>query len=214
MFVIPLKYDGRDYIVDLVASIRAANHEDRIVIVDSGFGNYDYIPKLHGYDTEINLVKNRHYIDGAVWWAYEHYPQEDFFYVLHDSMKVHASLERFKSQRFSNIMALEGWIHDNPEQTAYIQACAAKLGFSYNVNHSGLFGITFHCQRNVLEELEQIGLNKILPTNRIEMQGSERLWGFVLKHIGIDVQETAIIKKFEYPPNDPGTLQKFIINRS
>jgi hypothetical protein len=212
MFLIVCKYDGRDYVVDLVKSIRAHGHNDLVVIVDSDSQDFGYIPKLKDSNVVVCLIKNTGYVDGAVWWAYENFANEKFFYVLHDSMLLHKNLSEYEANKFTSIMKFFGGWHDDEEQAEYIKSSLAGIGLEYNHDYQGLFGITFFCQRQVLDELKALGLNKIIPRKNVQMRGSERIWGFCLKKIGIDVGEHCIKGEF-HNDDTPEIIQKFIAHR-
>jgi len=55
-------------------------------------------------------------------------------------------------------------------------------------NIVSLFGITFYCKRYVLDELKKQNLHMILPKSKIQMCGSERIWGYYLWKLGFDIR--------------------------
>jgi hypothetical protein len=202
MFVIPVKYNGTPYIQELVKSIRQHHPKDLIYIVDSCSEKMTYISEIERMSHEFpdrgeNIsfgVANNGYVDGAIWKAYELFPEEQFFYILHDSMIVNRSLREYRKFDFTSYMWFdhEG-IWDNEIQKQWVKTkLEENTTFSFKEPFTGLFGITFFCKRSVLDELYNRGLSLIRPTNKNEMCGSERMWGMCLEQIDIDIKQSSI----------------------
>lgn len=192
MIVIPCKYVDVDYITPLVKSIRESGNNDMICVVDSDSTDKTYFSKIQPYNVIIEDISNRNYIDGAVWHCYTKYKDIDYFYFLHDSMIVNENLEPIKRNYFTAFCYGEIIHWDSETQKNYCIDSINSLGYSVTEkdfeNIPGLFGITFFCKREVLDELWDLGLHKILPSNKEQMCGSERIWPYFLWKIGIDVR--------------------------
>ncbi len=163
MFVIPCKYDSdKDCITKLIQSIVDTNPNEEIVVVDSGSSDKSYFEKIKniaGDKLYIEDVDNKNYHVGAYWIAFKKY-KRDFYYFMHDSMIVKANLSEYKSKYFMGLAWFEyssGGNVAEPEIRKYT---------SYSVPESGLclFGPVFFCQRELMEKLQNKGLDKILPT--------------------------------------------------
>ena len=206
MFVIPNRQSDKPYIFNLVDSIRKFHPHEPILIVDSCSPSLDYVKTLQdkaaGYPDLGQKIyfstNNQHYIDSAVRKAFDTFPNEEFFYILHDSMQVNCNLDYMKFYEFTSYMWFDGraaW--DIPSQKEYVQRqLAEKTNFQFMENFTGLFGITFACKRQVLEKLRERGLNKVLPSNKIEMMASERIWGMALEQVGIDIKKHSVLGNF------------------
>ena len=59
-----------------------------------------------------------------------------------------------------------------------------------------LIGPMFLCKRNFLDKVKKLKFNKILPTNKSEMEMMERLWGLLIDEIGYTdmVMDNVILK--------------------
>ena len=189
MFVIPTKNSG--YIENCVRSIRDAGHTDDICVVDSKSEDKSYIDHIKKYNVIVEDITNVHYIDGAIWHCYEKYKDVDFFYVLHDSMVVNNNLSPITKNDFTAFCYFnfdQNGLHFPESQYAIQKLHSLGEDVSNMENIVGLFGITFYCKRYVLDELKKQNLHKILPNSKIEMCGSERIWGYYLWKIGFDIR--------------------------
>lgn len=206
MFVIPCKYNEKSNIIGLITKIKELYHDEKILVCDSFSDDKSYLEKLN---TEI-ILENKNYVDSAVWSAYENYPDENYFYVLHDSMVLHKKLPK---EDFVSYMYFTG-AYDNYIQEEYVRKSLSDMNITHKNNGEfiGLFGITFSCKREILDKLYNKGLNKILPSNKNEMCGSERIWGIVLKEIGIDITKHSIVGKYMVNPISD-VLSKFLLLR-
>lgn len=182
MIVIPCKNSGINYITPCVKSIRDSGNTDLICIVDSDSSDKSYFDEVKAYNVIIEDIANKNYVDGAVWHCFEKYKDVEFFYILHDSMTVNKKLDPIKRNDFTAFCYGEKISWDSDAQKRYCIDNIKSIG--YDVSEAdfagipGLFGITFYCKRSVLQELCDLGLNKILPTNKEQMCGSERIWPY------------------------------------
>ncbi len=56
--------------------------------------------------------------------------------------------------------------------------------------YCGVFGPMWFCQRQVMDDLDKLGLFDIKPSSKFEQQGTERLAGIALSHLGYDVRNS------------------------
>ena len=97
MFVIPCKYSERaTFIKDLVNSTKHFHPDEKIVVVDSSSQNKDYLAELQALGVIVEDIDNTNWCVGAYWYVYKKYPDESFYYFMHDSMKVKGNLDFIK----------------------------------------------------------------------------------------------------------------------
>jgi hypothetical protein len=192
MIIITCRNSNNNHITNCVKSIRDSDNKDIICIVDSDSPDKSYFNQVLEYDVIIEDINNQNYIDGAIWYCYEKYTDIDFFYVLHDSMIVNKILTPITDNDFTVFSYFEGLPFDSEQQLKYSIDMINSVNLDINdvqLNTlAGLFGTIFFCKRKILEELKNLGLNKILPTNKLEACASERIWGIFLYKLGINIR--------------------------
>lgn len=208
MFVIPCKYsDSHNNIINLVRSIREFHKDEEIVVVDSDSDDKSYFSELEKYNVIIEDVKNKNYHIGAYWHAFKKYNRE-FYYFLHDSVKVKANLDYLKNKEFSCLA------HFNYGSDGDIAKNAILENTSYKVSDFGyaIYGPIFFAKRNLLEKLHNRGVSKILPTysehsdNKVGIAAYaiEGMLGSIIAAEGFNIPECSIlgdiIKRSGGPP--------------
>ena len=94
MFVIPCKFSDKfNYIIPLVEQIRSFHPTEEIVVVDSKSDDKSYFDQIRKQRAIVEDIGNTCYDMGAYWHAYKKYPNEPYYYFMHDSMKVKANLD-------------------------------------------------------------------------------------------------------------------------
>jgi hypothetical protein len=161
-------------------------------VVDSNSPDKSYFSEVEQYSVIIEDIENKHHIDGAIWHCYEKYTDVEFFYILHDSMIVNKNLTPISKNNLTVFSFFEGLPFDSDIQYNYSMSKVAEVGLDLagvELNTlAGLFGTTLYCKRTILDELKRLGLNTILPTNKLEAQASERIWGIFLYKLGFDIR--------------------------
>lgn len=213
MFVVPVKYlPEKPYIQALVKSIRSFHPEELILICDSQSANKEYIEEVSQYRNVLISFNNKNYVDSAIWTAYNLFPKEEFFYILHDSTLVTASLEHLKENDFTNLMYFP-MCWDSDRQKDYVRTeLETKTKYRFDDNCLGLFGITFYCKRWVLDRLKAGGLDKVLPTEKVFMCAQERSWAMCLSQEGIDYVSNSLMGNYFSRKSD-SPIQKFFVER-
>jgi hypothetical protein len=221
MFVIPVKYNGYDYVVKCVKSIREQGMYDKIVVVDSNSSDKSYFDRLSVYDVTIEDIGNKNYSDGAMWYCYNKYPEEEFIFSIHDSMVVNENLNFLKKQDFTAFcyFDIQYLGPGGPGGGESLDYCIYKLNqLGYNPDYEemysfpGLFGSIFFSKRSILEKIHDLGFNKILPTNKAEACANERLWGFFLKKVDINIKEHNLMGNY-INSNKSNAIRKTIVCR-
>ncbi len=192
MIVIPCKNTGQRRIVNCIKSIRESGNSDSICVVDSNSPDKSYFSEIEQYGVVVEDIENKHHIDGAIWHCYEKYPDVEFFYILHDSMIVNKNLTPISKNDLTVFGFFEGLPFDSDVQYNYSMSKIAEVGLDLTgvelSTLAGLFGTTLYCKRTILDDLKRLGLNTILPTNKLEAQASERIWGIFLHKLGFDIR--------------------------
>ena len=228
-FVLPCKFNFAVY-----DSVRAINEhypdDSEIIVVDSDSEDKQYMKFLREEDVIVEDIKNYHYITGAIWHAYKTFKRERY-YFLHDSMILKGRLDEFVEpsvvsiRYFNSGNRLRNWIPNDPR---------GALGFGFDDEYSrhwsisqledhtsyelpdlftGLFGSALICNRDVLEKLDASGFSKILPTQKIEDQSMERLWGVALHNEGYDIKTNTVCGNHNDNPSSELIEKKFYVRR-
>lgn len=91
-------------IFDCINSIKKFHPESDIVVVDSGSKDKSYFTFLKKENVLVEDVDNRNYDTGAYWYAYKKYKNDyEYFYFLHDSIKLNNKLPTKKDGNFFSI---------------------------------------------------------------------------------------------------------------
>ena len=192
MIVITCRNSNINYITNCIKSIRNSGNNDIICVVDSGSPDKSYFNQIIEYDVIIEDINNQNYIDGAIWYCYEKYKDIDYFFILHDSMVVNENLTPITNNDFTVFSYFKGLPFDSEQQLKYSIDMINSVNLDINniqLNTlAGLFGTSFYCKRKILDDLKELGLNRILPTNKLEACASERIWGIFLHKLGIDIR--------------------------
>jgi len=162
MFVIPCRYNPEHkFIYDLVKDIREYHPIEKIVIVDSDSADKSYFELSSMYDNvEVLDVANKNYHVGAYWIAYNTYPDEEFYYFLHDSMRVKTNLDYLKDKDFT---AFAHFVFCGGGDVAKSEI---EKYTPYKVPASGhaIAGPCFFVKNFIMKTFKGKGVDKILPT--------------------------------------------------
>ncbi len=180
MFVIPCKYNP--IVHDCVNAIREHHPDARILVVDSASDDRSYLGAL---DCDTADIENRHYGPGAFAYAVESNPDEDFFYLLFDSLIVRDNLDDLREHDLTTVRwfdsATTGWgwdEHGNP-----LDMWAHNRGVNIPSRFKGVMGPMIAASREVIEKAD---LFRVLPTTKYEQCALERCWGIWLQAAGYD----------------------------
>lgn len=141
MFVIPCKYNPSfPFIKSLVAQIREFHQDEKIVVVDSDSDDKSYFDELKKYDVIIEDVKNKNWMVGAYWYAYKKYPNEDFYFFMHDSMIVKSNLDYLKNRDLTVLMSFNREISNF---NTWSDKITSESKYEYKLNGNGCYGPIF-----------------------------------------------------------------------
>ena len=191
MFVIPCKYNPEfPFIIKLIDSIREFHPNEKIVVVDSKSDNKGYFNELEKHNIIIEDINNTNWMIGAYWHAYKKYPDEDFYYFMHDSMIVKSNLDYLKEKDLTTLMYFErknvggfnNWGKRITEESKY----------TYKYDGYGCYGPIFFCKNKVMSTMLNMGADKFLPSNKAETGYCEGCYGFFLEDQGYDLEKCAL----------------------
>lgn len=199
MFVVPCKYiEGRSLIRECIESIKQYHPEELIVVVDSNSDDKSYFEYLKGVENVVICNKrNRHYIIGALWQAYEMFPDEHHYVLIHDTIVIKKSLDKFLNdgETYSFLYFDE---HSIPPQSQVILDRSILPNYSSNVPtpFTGVWGSAAIIKNPIMKKFISMNLhNTYLPLNKEECQMSERVLGILLAAEGVDIVANCIEQK-------------------
>lgn len=202
MFVIPCKYTSKSPVVGCVKSIRRHYPNDLIVVVDSDSDDKSYFGEVGKYDAIIEDVSNKNFVNGALWHCFKKYKDQQFFYVIQDSMKVKMNFDYVEDRDFTCIASFpntcwaENFEGGGLEHRRLAKELISKTDYNYlesDVDWHPVFGNSVFISRTLLERLHKKGYDKCLGTNKQGEESTERIWGMVLYQEGIDVKSSCIM---------------------
>jgi len=191
MFVIPCKYNpSYPFIIQLVDDIRKYHKDEKIVVVDSSSDDKSYLKILKNkYDVIVEDITNKNWMIGAYWYAYKKYPDEEFYYFMHDSMRVKDNLDYMKKDDLTILMYFDR--RGNYDDWGEKIVKETKYEF-YNYNGMGCYGPIFFCKNKVMKKMLDMKADIILPKTKKETWYCERCYGFFLEEQGYDMVKCAL----------------------
>ena len=191
MFVIPCKFNPEfPFVVELVDGIRKYHPTEEIVVVDSASEDKSYFKILEGYDVIIEDINNIHWMVGAYWHVFKKY-KRDYYYFLHDSMKVKGSMGEYKKNDLT-ILAYFNRMVGHPRFNCFEKRINDETGYIYNTSGHGCMGPVFFCKYDVMKKLQDKGADKILPINKKEVWCCEGCYGFYFEAEGYDLEKCSL----------------------
>jgi hypothetical protein len=190
MFVIPCKFNSiYPFIINLVDDIRNYHPLEKIVIVDSDSEDKSYFGELIKYDVIIEDVRNKNWMVGAYWHAFKKYPNEDFYFFMHDSMRVKSNLDYLKEKDLTTVMYFSRDIGNFNTWGNYI---TENSEYVYDNSGKGCYGPIFFCKNKVMSKMLERGADKFLPNNKAETGYCEGCYGFFLEDQGYNLTECSL----------------------
>lgn len=189
-FKVPNKFPytgSSSNIEDILIACKIHMPNEKIVIVDSNSDDKAYYDGINGIDI---IEGNVNYEAGALWMAFEKYPNEELYLLLQDTtIPTSNVMEEIKNNDVVGFWYTNDWESD-------MEGCREwsikniKLTdieyISYGFK-SILFNI-FAAKNHVLKELKERGFDKVLPTDKVSSASMERLWGIVFKQMGYKIK--------------------------
>jgi hypothetical protein len=185
MFVIPCKYNPQyPFVIQLVEDIRKYHIYEQIVVVDSDSEDKSYFKTLEKYNVIVEDVVNRNWMVGAYWYVYKKYPNEDFYYFMHDSMRVKSNLDYMKEQDLTIVMNFPRMVGNF---NTWGDRITNESKYVYIKDGKGCYGPIFFCKNKVMKKMLEKGADKFLPENKKETGYCEGCYGFFLEDQGYNL---------------------------
>lgn len=219
MFVIPCKYVENSPIFNTVESILKFHPTEKILIVDSYSDNDSYLKHFDKYENVIiSKFKNKHYECGALYYAYEEFPNENYYALIHDSIILKRDWNEFlHNDKTYNLMYFEemGPFQDREYDHVSKVISLTNYDYHYNKGHYGFLGSMGVYKKDAIERFNEKGLLKaFLPNDKFESQMTERICCICLVQDGYNVTQNSIegdyIKRLDYLNGDQLTYFKKI----
>ena len=190
MFVIPCKYNPEfPFIIQLVESIRKFHPTEKIVVVDSDSDNKSYFFEIEKYDAIIEDIKNHNWMVGAYWHSYKKYPNEDFYFFLHDSIIVKGNMNYLKERDLTILCYFDRMIGNF---NTWGELISLNSKYEYVFSGKGCYGPIFFCKNKVMKRMLEMGADKFLPISKAETGYCEGSYGFFLEEQGYNLTECSL----------------------
>jgi hypothetical protein len=190
MFVIPCKFNPQfPFILQLVDDIRKFHHNEKIVIVDSNSEDKSYFDLLIKYNVQIEDISNKNWMVGAYWHAFNKFPNEEFYFFFHDSMRVKRNLDYLKEKDLITLMYFDRNISNF---NAWKDRINSVCDYEYNEVGYGCYGPIFFCKNKVMKKMKEKGIDKLLPISKAETGFCEGCYGFFFEDQGYNLKECAL----------------------
>jgi hypothetical protein len=213
MFIISCKWIENSKLFQLLETICYFHPEEKIVVVDSDSEDKSYIERIDS-NVIVEDISNKNYLEGALWYCFEKYQEENFFYLIHDSMILNDRIE-LKSpdiSYFTNFdFAYNNQYGSQIMKNFVISEIETKTSYNYHEPPVAVFGSCIFVSRNFLERIKTKGFDKILPQNKMEMEAMERLWAIIIHQEGYDLEEIVLCKPNEF--SNEKYIKKFWLGR-
>ena len=207
MFVIACKFNpAYPFILQLVREIREHHPEEKVVVVDSNSTDKSYFKALEDLQVMVEDIGNENWMIGAYWHAYKKFPDEDYYYFLHDSMRVKANMDYLKINPLVTLCHFDRSISNFNNWSGRVES---ELGILYSRDGKGCYGPIFFCKNEVMRKLEFLGADNLLPTNKQETGFCEGMYGFLFEYLGYDLSKIALygdVLENESPNGISGTF--------
>ena len=186
-----------------VESIRTFHPDEKILVVDSDSDDLTYLEHLEKIPNVIAAdAKNKNYLDGAIWYAVDKYPDEEWYCLLQDSITIKHSFGEFINgpRPFYSLMWWKERIFAGTRQMLWLEDVFIDLKYSMckdyegSMTFIGCWGPCFLAKREILQKLKNNNLHLAASkvVNKFSAQASERLWGLCLKCENIDIIKDTI----------------------
>lgn len=194
MIIMPCKYDAtRPVVQRAVQTARQFLPSERVCVVDSNSSDKSYFDDVRSIGAEVLDIGNLNYDTGAYWSAIKKYPDEEFYFLIHDSCYFTgtppAQLYEEPATAFVTLWNdTPQWKYAFGPEMDWARNQLSQTDIQYlDTNFWMVLGPILFIQRETIRKLIELRFDHILPDTKIPAAGAtERLWGIALKQIGID----------------------------
>ena len=192
MFIIPCKYTKDSPLIECVTSIIKFHPNVKILIVDSNSEDMSYVNELPKLENILFLGGNSNYEIGALSLAYEEYPNESFYSLIHDSLILKKEITSFlyNEESYNFLYFNEVLIGSAYE---FLKSVLNLTEYKSNAKLIGSVGSMCILKKDVIKNFHDKGLLKALkPNNKWDSNISERIVGLCLTQEGVDMRKNSI----------------------
>jgi len=191
MFIISCKYTKTsNHIINLVSDIRKYHDDEKILVVDSDSSDKTYFNALEKYNAEILDVANQNWMVGAYWKGFFKYPNENFYYCFHDSMRVKDNLDYLKQKELTMLATFNrtGHISFN----AWNKRINTETKYKVTNTGYGCYGPIFMISNRLFTNLYNNNAHVLLPANKAETGFMEGAFGALFECEGFNLMECSL----------------------
>jgi hypothetical protein len=198
VFVIPSKFvQNISPIFECVDALAQFHPTEKVLVVDSYSEDVSYLQKLvERNNVIISKYKNKHYECGALYYAYEEFPNERYYALIQDSIILKTNWDEFLNDEITyNLMYFRERGNFGEAEYDYLKKVIAETEYKQHANngHSGIYGMLGVYKKDVIEVFSKKGLLiASLPSNKFEAQMTERIFGICLTQDGHDITKNTI----------------------
>lgn len=164
---------------------------DDIVIVDSDSSDLSYVDKLQPLVYSIDLIKNKNYMDGAIWHIYKKYDDYTNYIFLQDSTELLNNIDFSFDADIYSVQYFNDSI-DHERDGIMSKELKKHTNLELPTNMTGLFGPMMICSRNFLDKAKLLGMCNVMPGSKVCQNSMERVWGFIASHLGYDIKTNSL----------------------
>jgi hypothetical protein len=170
-------------IIDVVDACKVHMPNEKIVVVDSDSEDKSYYELIDVFDI---IEGNSNYEAGAIWKAFEKYPDEDYYLLLQDTTIPTTNLiKELKDNDVIGFWYTNDWESDMEGCREWAIKNIKITNIEYiSYGFKSILNNIFIVKNKVLKELKDKSFNKVLPNDKISSASMERLWGIVFKQMG------------------------------
>ena len=171
---------GDAFVHDAIASARAFMPNEAVCIVKTG--PEDEFPLAADHVLGDNVA----YETGAWWRAFETFPNEPYFYFLHDSTLIKGELPK---PELGALATLPNWTGVSGSLRGRIQQITDEHAIPTEAPFKMLLGSMFFCERQIMKKISEHSFAAFRPANKEDSTATERIWGLLFKHLGLEMTE-------------------------
>ena len=183
---------GDTFVLNSVMSCKRHMPNEEIAILDGSSPSREYhefVKAAGAWDFD---TRQNGYEAGAWHWAWQNL-RDDFFYCLQDSVIVQDDLTKYVKGPVTVVGRMEDYSGCDDMHKDYIKR--VLLDSKYEAAPEtfwAVFGNMFFAERWVLDRVFTSGLERHLPTNKMESQAWERIWGIVFALEGFNLEQCGL----------------------
>ncbi len=156
----------------------------KIIVHDSCSEDQSY--REHKIMEGVEIIPgNAGYETSAIWRTYNLYPNEDYYFFIHDSISILKSWEGFTNQPLTTLASFPSDFWFEEDEREWSKKELLKSDYNFTMDFYGVFGSVFGCEPYVLAKLKRHGFNNIVPSDKLGSRAMERVWGMAFAQIGL-----------------------------